>query len=48
VTTTAQPETHTLNVPGATLTYDVRRNPASAEPVLNRIANAGKGTRLRG
>ena len=26
--------THTLDVPGATLTYDVRRNDASTEPVL--------------
>jgi pimeloyl-ACP methyl ester carboxylesterase len=26
--------THTLEVPGATLTYDVRRNPASTEPPL--------------
>jgi uncharacterized protein YndB with AHSA1/START domain/pimeloyl-ACP methyl ester carboxylesterase len=26
--------THTLDVPGATLTYDVRRNHTSAEPVL--------------
>jgi uncharacterized protein YndB with AHSA1/START domain/pimeloyl-ACP methyl ester carboxylesterase len=31
---TAQPATHTLEVPGATLTYDVRRNDASTEPVL--------------
>jgi pimeloyl-ACP methyl ester carboxylesterase len=26
--------THTLDVPGATLTYDVRRNEASTEPIL--------------
>jgi uncharacterized protein YndB with AHSA1/START domain/pimeloyl-ACP methyl ester carboxylesterase len=26
--------THTLDVPGATLTYDVRRNDASTEPIL--------------
>ncbi|HEX8928446.1 MAG TPA: alpha/beta fold hydrolase, partial [Actinomycetota bacterium] len=31
---TAEPTTHTLEVPGATLTYDVRRNDASTEPVL--------------
>src|SRR5829696_1812418 len=31
---TAQPATSTLEVPGATLTYDVRRNHASTEPVL--------------
>ena len=31
---TAQPTTHTLDVPGATLTYDVRRNDASTEPIL--------------
>jgi pimeloyl-ACP methyl ester carboxylesterase len=28
------PTTHTLDVPGATLTYDVRRNDASTEPIL--------------
>jgi hypothetical protein len=26
--------THTLDIPGATLTYDVRRNDASPEPTL--------------
>jgi len=31
---TAQMTTHTLDVPGATLTYDVRANDASTEPVL--------------
>jgi len=31
---TTQLTTHTLEVPGATLTYDVRRNDASTEPVL--------------
>jgi pimeloyl-ACP methyl ester carboxylesterase len=31
---TTQLTTHTLDVPGATLTYDVRRNDASTEPVL--------------
>ena len=29
-----QPETHTLNAPGAVLHYDVRSNNASARPVL--------------
>src|SRR6266496_963688 len=29
-----EPQTHTLNVPGAVLTYDVRTNDASTEPVL--------------
>jgi pimeloyl-ACP methyl ester carboxylesterase len=33
VTTTLM-TTHTLDVPGATLTYDVRRNDASSEPIL--------------
>jgi pimeloyl-ACP methyl ester carboxylesterase len=41
-------ETHTLDVPGATLTYDVRRNDASTEPILMLIASpmgaAGFGT----
>jgi len=32
--TTAEPITHTLEVPGATLTYDVRRNDATTEPPL--------------
>src|SRR6266545_4045826 len=31
---TTQMTTHTLDVPGATLTYDVRRNDASTEPIL--------------
>ncbi len=43
-----QPTTHTLDVPGATLTYDVRRNDASTEPVLLLIGSpmgaAGFGT----
>jgi pimeloyl-ACP methyl ester carboxylesterase len=36
MTSATQPtvETHTLDVPGATLTYDVRPNEASSEPVL--------------
>ncbi|GAB3403367.1 alpha/beta fold hydrolase [Flindersiella endophytica] len=29
-----EPTTHTLDVPGATLTYDIRANDASTEPVL--------------
>ncbi len=33
-TTTTEPTTRTLDVPGATLTYDVRRNAESAELVL--------------
>lgn len=32
--TTGQPETRTLEVPGAKLTYDIRRNAASSEPPL--------------
>jgi len=40
--------THTLDVPGATLTYDIRRNDASTEPILVLIgfpmAAAGFGT----
>jgi pimeloyl-ACP methyl ester carboxylesterase len=34
VTTTTQLTTHTLNVPGATLAYDVRRNATTTEPIL--------------
>jgi pimeloyl-ACP methyl ester carboxylesterase len=33
-TSMTQPETYTLDVPGAVLTYDVRRNHDSTEPVL--------------
>jgi pimeloyl-ACP methyl ester carboxylesterase len=29
-----EPQTHTLNVPGAVLTYDIRSNESSAEPIL--------------
>jgi pimeloyl-ACP methyl ester carboxylesterase len=47
-TTTAAPTTHTLDVPGATLTYDVRQSEASTEPVLLMIGSpmgaAGFGT----
>ena len=32
--TQIEPKTQTLDVPGATLTYDVRRNDASTDPVL--------------
>jgi pimeloyl-ACP methyl ester carboxylesterase len=52
VTTRTTPmTTHTLDVPGATLTYDVRRNDASTEPVLLLIGSpmgaAGFGTLAR-
>jgi len=33
-TATSQMTTHTIDVPGATLTYDVRRNDASTAPIL--------------
>jgi pimeloyl-ACP methyl ester carboxylesterase len=43
-----EPKTHTLDVPGAVLTYDVRSNDSSTEPVLLLIASpmaaAGFGT----
>ena len=43
-----EPRTYTLDVPGALLTYDVRRNPASSEPPLLLIGSpmgaAGFGT----
>ncbi len=43
--------THTLDVPGATLTYDVRRNDASTEPILLLIGSpmgaSGFGTLAR-
>jgi uncharacterized protein YndB with AHSA1/START domain/pimeloyl-ACP methyl ester carboxylesterase len=43
--------THTLDVPGATLTYDVRRNQASPEPILLLIGSpmgaSGFGTLSR-
>lgn len=38
-TTTIEPTTMTLDVPGATLTYDVRRNDATTEPVLMLIGS---------
>ena len=34
MTTMTEPTTHTLDVPGASLTYDVRPNPDITEPVL--------------
>jgi pimeloyl-ACP methyl ester carboxylesterase len=44
----AEPTTHTLDVPGAVLTYDVRRNDSSTEPILLLIGApmgaAGYGT----
>jgi pimeloyl-ACP methyl ester carboxylesterase len=47
-TRVTQMTTHTLDVPGATLTYDVRRNEASTEPILLLIGSpmgaAGFGT----
>jgi len=43
-----EPTTHTLDVPGAQLTYDVRRNDATTEPILLLIGSpmgaAGFGT----
>lgn len=47
-TTTAEPVTRTLEAPGATITYDIRRNDASTEPPLfligSPMAAAGFGT----
>jgi pimeloyl-ACP methyl ester carboxylesterase len=47
-TTTTQMTTHTLDAPGAALTYDIRHNEASSEPILMLIgfpmAAAGFGT----
>ena len=42
-----EPTTHTLDVPGAVLTYDVRRNEASTEPVLHahRVADGRRRVR---
>jgi pimeloyl-ACP methyl ester carboxylesterase len=34
-----EPTTHTLDVPGASLTYDVRRNGSSTAPALMLIAS---------
>ena len=38
-TTTAGPTTHSLDVPGATLTYDLRRNEQTTEPILMLIGS---------
>jgi len=50
-TTTLEQTTHVLDVPGATLTYDVRRNEQSTEPVLLLIGSpmgaAGFGSLAR-
>jgi pimeloyl-ACP methyl ester carboxylesterase len=47
-TTTVEPTTRTLEVPGVTLTYDIRRNESSTEPPLVLIGSpmgaAGFGT----
>jgi pimeloyl-ACP methyl ester carboxylesterase len=47
-TTTTEATTHTLDAPGATLTYDIRRNASSTEPPLFLIGSpmgaAGFGT----
>jgi pimeloyl-ACP methyl ester carboxylesterase len=47
-TTVAEPTTRTLEVPGATVTYDIRRNEASTDPPLfligSPMAAAGFGT----
>jgi pimeloyl-ACP methyl ester carboxylesterase len=47
-TTTTEPITHALEAPGATLTYDIRRNDESTEPILFLISSpmgaAGFGT----
>ena len=44
----AKPETHTLDVSGATITYDLRRNPATTKPTLlligSPMAAAGFGS----
>src|SRR5256885_16008108 len=39
MTTMTKPATHTLDAPGAVLTYDVRSNPDSAAPVLFMIGS---------
>jgi pimeloyl-ACP methyl ester carboxylesterase len=50
-TTIAEPTTRTLEVPGATLTYDLRPNAASKEPTLfligSPMAAAGFGSLIR-
>jgi pimeloyl-ACP methyl ester carboxylesterase len=37
--TKTEPTTHTLDVPGATVTYDIRRNDSSTEPILMMIGS---------
>jgi pimeloyl-ACP methyl ester carboxylesterase len=48
MTTTTPPQTHSLQVPGATITYDIRRNDTTREPILLLIGSpmgaAGFGT----
>src|ERR687884_290034 len=48
MTTTTPPQTHALQVPGATITYDIRPNDTSTEPPLLVIGSpmgaAGFGT----
>ena len=34
MTTSTQVETHTLEAPGATISYDIRRNERSTDPIL--------------
>lgn len=41
MTTTSQPTAHTLDVPGATLAYDIRPNDESREPTLLLMALQG-------
>ena len=38
-TTTAEPTSHTLEVPGATLAYDIRRNDETTDPILMLIGS---------
>ena len=47
-TTQIEATTHTLDAPGAVLTYDVRRNEASQEPVLMLMASPQGSGRWRG
>ncbi len=46
-TNQTEPKTHTLDVPGAVLPYDVRRNDASTEPVLLLIGSPMGAGRIR-
>ena len=51
MSTITEPTTHTLDVPGAVLTYDVRKNDSSTKPVLLMIGSpmgaGGFGTLAR-